>query len=140
MICDLPPQIIKEVTVNIAEYARSFIGTKYTWGGESADEGFDCSGFVQEVLEAFGQDPKGDQTAQGLYDYFLRNGRSSTHPARGALCFYGNSQGAITHVALAINNYQIIEAGGEGRTPTNRGMVRIRPYNYRSDLIDIVMI
>ena len=56
---------------NAINYAKLFIGKPYLWGGEGP-EGYDCSGFIQEVLSCIGLDPKGDQTAQGLYNYFSR--------------------------------------------------------------------
>lgn len=115
------------------EYAKSFIGTKYKWGGESADEGFDCSGFVQEVLRSEGIDPPGDQTAQDLFD-IMKDHKSviGSGISENSLLFFGGAR--ITHVAIAINGWQMIEAGGEGRTPTNLGMVRIRPIKSRKDL------
>ena len=80
--------------MTITEYAKTFIGTKYTWGGESADEGFDCSGFVQECLRSQGLDPKGDQTAQMLYDHFTETAPSYTPaiPSAGCLLFFGVSK------------------------------------------------
>ena len=60
-------------SVNLREYALSLIGKPYIWGG-SGYEGFDCSGFVIECLQAFGVLPNGDWTSQGLLERFERLG------------------------------------------------------------------
>ena len=39
----------------IIEYAKTFIGTKYVWGGNGPNS-FDCSGFVKYVYKHFGYD------------------------------------------------------------------------------------
>lgn len=52
--------VAKNLTVNsptrheqkMISYARSFIGTKYVWGG-STPKGFDCSGFIQYVYNSY---------------------------------------------------------------------------------------
>jgi cell wall-associated NlpC family hydrolase len=36
---------------NIVEVAKKYEGTKYTWGGETAEEGFDCSGYLNQVFD-----------------------------------------------------------------------------------------
>jgi len=38
----------------MVEYARHFVGTRYSWGGGSPRTGFDCSGFVRFVYGHFG--------------------------------------------------------------------------------------
>jgi cell wall-associated NlpC family hydrolase len=43
------------VRAGIVEWARSFVGTPYVWGGTSP-RGFDCSGFVQYVYKRMGVD------------------------------------------------------------------------------------
>lgn len=123
----------------MVDYAKTFIGTPYHWGGESSDEGFDCSGFVQEILKSVGLDPRGDQTSDNLYRLFQREKGQSNRmtPSPSDLVFYG-SEAKVTHIAMAINSSQIIEAAGEGSTPTKKGMVRVRPINYRSDLVSII--
>lgn len=53
----------------IKDYALMWVMVPYEWGGDDF-AGMDCSGFAQEILAAAGIDPKGDQTAQMLYNYF----------------------------------------------------------------------
>jgi lipoprotein Spr len=122
----------------LIEYAKSFLGTAYIWGGNHPSYGYDCSGFVQEVLASVGCDPKGDQTAQMLYDYFLLEGDEIWGPKTGALMFYGSSKERIYHVAFCINEYQIIEAGGGDSSCTDlsraiakNAFVRLRPSDHR---------
>src|SRR5690349_8553607 len=117
-----------------SNYALSFLGRPYLWGGDDPMEGFDCSGLVQEILESIGFDPDGDQTAQSLYEYFALHGTNIGIPQRGALAFYGKEIKKITHVAFCINSFQIIEAGGGGSATINikeasrqNAFVRIRP-------------
>jgi hypothetical protein len=76
-------------------------------------DGMDCSGFVQEVLSAGGVDPAGDQTAQGLYNYFEKNGSFNRYGA-GSLAFFGESALKVTHVAFCVDSDFCIEAGGGG--------------------------
>ncbi len=130
----------------LVDYAKTFIGLPYIWGGSNPVQGFDCSGFVQFILDSVGCDPIDDQTAQGLHDALLQSGgRTTPVAAAGVLCFYGEDKTKITHVALCINEFQIIEAGGGGRHNTNveaaalnGACVRIKPYNRRKDLVAFI--
>lgn len=42
-----------QVRDSIVNYAQSFLGTPYVWGG-SQPQGFDCSGFVYYIFNKFG--------------------------------------------------------------------------------------
>lgn len=125
------------------KYAWTFLGSLYRWGGDDPS-GWDCSGLVQEILASVGLDPKGDQTAQMLYEHFKDNAIdiSTFDPYDGCVVFYGSSLDKITHVGFAIGNGLMIEAGGGGsRTKTEQdainqnAFVRIRPVNNRRDLL-----
>lgn len=125
----------------LVQYALSFVGVPYHWGGSNPLTGFDCSGLVQELLASVGIDPPGDQSAQGLYDAF--EGRS-THGVRsaGTLAFYGKSAREITHVAFMIDAYRTIEAGGGGHLTLTaqdaaaaNAFVRMRLVGHRADLV-----
>lgn len=130
----------------LIEYAKSFIGVAYIWGGAHPAYGYDCSGLIQEILASVGMDPKGDQTSQALHDHFSENGEEVWHALPGALMFYGKSKKEITHIAFCISPYQLIEAGGGGPNCTDLSKsiaagaahVRIRPVDHRKDLVAMI--
>jgi len=123
------------------DYATSFLGKPYIWGGDNPVEGFDCSGFCLELLRSQGAWGKADDTAQGIYNRFKDKPVKSL--GVGALAFYGKTR--ITHVAMLLDGEHIIEAGGGGsRTQTaddaaaQDAFIRIRPLNHRSDLVAVL--
>lgn len=126
--------------------AFQYIGIPYKWGGSNPMEGFDCSGLIQWLLKSVGMDPPGDQTAQALFDHFQGKG-NFIHPGKaGALCFYGASIASITHIAIMISPYQVIEAGGGDHTTVSQAVaekqsacVRVRHIDARKDLVAKIM-
>lgn len=134
------------IIMGLIEYAKSFIGVRYQWGGNGGGA-FDCSGFVQEVLSCEGLDPGGDQTAQQLYNYFTTVKGYGSAIQKRSLLFFGGGRKNITHCAIAIGHSQMIEAAGGGRDVLTEAdairanaMVRIRPILSRSDLVAAVVI
>lgn len=125
-------------------YMLTFVGIRYKFGGEHPSEGYDCSGLVQEFLASCGEDQKGDQTAQGIYDWWSTKG-CWTNLSTGALLFFGKDLKHVSHVAMAYDQYRMIEAAGGGRkTKTiddaiaHRAMVRMRLITSRSDVRAII--
>lgn len=123
------------------EYSKRFLLLPYLWGGNHPAQGYDCSGFIQEVLAAVGLDPAGDQTAQTLYN-LLKQGSFKEEMGPGAILFFGASKHQITHVALQIDGFHMIEAGSGRATTRNvqdairdHAFIRIRPISNRSDLV-----
>ena len=129
--------------MSIAEYALKFVGRPYIWGGDGSGKcggGFDCSGLVLECLWAFGKLPKVDLTAQKLNDKLYAMGwRHGLSIKEGDVLFFGKDTKHITHVALAISESLMVEAGGGGskcKTPaTSTGMVWVRPIAWRDNLV-----
>lgn len=128
----------------LKQYALRFVGTPYRWGGDDPINGLDCSGFIQELLASVGQDPQGDQTAQGLFNHFDKIGEWNKYVC-GALAFYGKSVTEINHVAMMLDQYRIIEAGGGGsKTLTlkdasdQNAFIRIRLLKNRKDLVAVI--
>ena len=129
----------------LRQYAMQFVGTPYKWGGDDPIDGFDCSGFIQELLASVGVDPQGDQTAQKLFDHFEKYGQWNIYKC-GALAFYGKSVAEITHVAMMIDTYRIIEAGGGGSKTKSKqdaadqnAYVRVRLLRNRKDLVAVIL-
>lgn len=139
---------MNQIVQDMVLYALSFLGKPYLWGG-NGPQGFDCSGFVQEVLASAGLDPSGDQSAQALFDILSMYGKvfSNETPAAGDIIFYGTDSKSISHVAFMINSWQQIGANGGNHTCTDLrsaeklgAMVKVRPWNYRKDFVAFVRI
>jgi cell wall-associated NlpC family hydrolase len=135
-------------------FLSATLGTPYHYGGDTPMEGYDCSGFVMEYLKMWGIAPPTDSSSDMIYDWFQADQRRFQHykPGVGALVFYGKkspdgrSIARISHIALMINDHQIAEAGGgDQRTLSKqeainkKAFVRIRPYQYRKDMLITIM-
>lgn len=127
----------------LARYLFSLVGTRYVFGGKKALGGLDCSGLVCEALCATGVLPHGTVlNAQALFNRFEHQGANDFRI--GALVFYGSSVLRITHVGILLDSRLMIEAGG-GNEETDtlqeaierNAFVRMRPYRYRSDFLEI---
>jgi peptidoglycan endopeptidase LytE len=130
---------------SLISYAKTQLGKPYIWGGQNPHVGFDCSGFIQWIYLSIGLKFQGDLSSGGLYAYFKTHGAEIFKPRIGALLFFGNT--AIDHVALAISDFQLIEAAGGDHTTLTKedaakktdACVRIRPMDYRKNPLHIVI-
>lgn len=125
----------------------SYLHTPYVWGGDCKNTGLDCSGFVIQILKIFGEVERGyDSTAQGIYyDLVKKIGINSAFSNRiglGTLLFFGASKDKITHIAIALDDVFMIEAGGGASATTTiesankaNANIRIRKISNRKDLV-----
>lgn len=129
----------------LIEYAKSFLGTPYVYGGNHKLSGIDCSGLVCELLKSVGVLKNGeDLSAQMLYDRFSQDG-TWNKAQRGCIAFYGESGQKVSHVGFCISPYLMIEAGGgDSSTKTiedaklKGALVRMRPILYRKDFLYVI--
>lgn len=126
----------------LRDYALTFSGTPYIWGGDDF-YGYDCSGFVQELMWAVGELDRKDRTANELYTYYLENGFIE-EPTLGALAFFGSSD-RVSHVAFCLDSKLMIEAADGGKAVSNpieaqkaNAFIKIRPISSRKDLVAII--
>lgn len=94
----------------IVDEAMKYLGVPYVWGGTSPS-GFDCSGFVQYVMNACGYSVNRTATAQ------LENGYSVSYSnlQPGDLVFFHNTYATdapASHVGIYVGDGKFIHAGG----------------------------
>ena len=126
-----------------AQYIAKFVGLPYIWGGDDPVAGFDCSGLALEMLKMAGFVRNDfDTTANGLWKMYQDKRCGS--PGPGVLVLYGTAKKA-THVAVFVDDYYVVEAGGGGSKVQSRedairlnGYVRKRPWNYRRDFLGFI--
>ena len=90
---------------DIANFAMSFVGYSYVWGGTSPSTGFDCSGLMYYVLTQYGYSMKrvaNDQLTQGT-------AISRDDLQVGDLVFFGYGSYA-NHVGMYIGNGNFVHA------------------------------
>lgn len=95
-----------ELGKEIANYALTFVGYRYTWGGNSPATGFDCSGFVQYIFSQFGYSTSrvaNDVTQDGVHV-----DPADIQPG-DVLCFYSSSS-YVGHVGIYIGNNTFVHA------------------------------
>ena len=120
--------------------AWSFLGKPYIWGGDDPMRGFDCSGFVIEVLKSVGVLPrKGDWTAHDLWMKFGNGKLQRAIP--GDLVFWQNRLGHVIHVELCVSDGLSIGAAGGGSAILTirdaiekNAFIKVRPYNSRPNI------
>ena len=91
--------------------AFSYLNAPYLWGGRTPF-GIDCSGFTQMVYRQYGSSIPRDASQQA------KKGETLSFLEEclpGDLAFFDNSEGAITHVGIVLEDGKIIHASGRVR-------------------------
>ena len=109
-------------TGNLVSYAKSLVGVRYKYGGNSPDSGFDCSGFVSHVYSHTLDITLPRNTAQ-----ISTKGKAvrSNELRTGDLVFFNTLHTKFSHVGIYLGDYRFIHA------PSSGGHVRIE--NMRDD-------
>lgn len=118
--------------------AKKYLGKPYVWGGESdAEGGYDCSGYVSNVLYDAGVVKTFKRyTAQSLYNASV--GTKVTSKQEADIIFFGTSAKNVTHVAIYAGNNKIYESkGGSVNTKSNPGKGVVLSKLTRTDIVGI---
>lgn len=98
---------VSETRKELIQYAVSFVGNPYVWGGNSLTEGVDCSGFTQQIFAKFNISLNRCSYQQ------VANGREIALEdiKPGDLVFYFNEKlNRIGHVAIYMGDGQVVHA------------------------------
>jgi cell wall-associated NlpC family hydrolase len=120
------------------DYLKHFIGLPYLWRGDDPLAGFDCSGIINEVLQAVGLTPhRSDFSAAGLYEKFKDGAMAAGY--RGCLVFWLDGS-RVVHVEMMVDDLHTVGASGGGSatlTPADairqNAYVKMRPLGYRGN-------
>jgi peptidoglycan DL-endopeptidase CwlO len=93
----------------VLNYAYSFLGTPYVWGG-STPSGFDCSGFTSYVFRHFGVNLPRVSRSQATVGTKV----SYSNLQAGDLVFFGTS--GVSHVGIYIGGGNMIHSPRPGKT------------------------
>jgi len=95
---------------DLLAYARSLLGIRYRWAGESPTTGFDCSGFTKYVFGRFGVALPHSAAAQ--YSCGIPVARAELIP--GDLLLFRTSGSGIDHAAIYCGDGRFIHASSCG--------------------------
>lgn len=96
----------------VALYAMSLADTPYRYGGNSAENGFDCSGFVQHVyLNTLGM--KLPRTSQEMSRMGLNLETGELRP--GDLVFFNTRRRPFSHVGIYVGEERFVHSPSSGR-------------------------
>jgi peptidoglycan DL-endopeptidase LytE len=94
--------------------AAELIGTPYVWGGETPEEGFDCSGFLVYVFNKQGVSLP--RTVAMIWNA----GTPVDKPAVGDVVFFETYQPGASHAGIYIGNNQFIHSGSTNGVSISR--------------------
>lgn len=111
----------------VIDTARSFVGSKYSWGGSSSTTGFDCSGLLQYAFKAAGINLPRTAAQQGKVGQAVD--RQQAQP--GDMIWFGSKNSPSgQHIGLIsrIENGQIyiIDAAGKKLGVTERALPNLQ--------------
>lgn len=101
-----------QLRIRLVHTARRYIGLPYRWGGESPEEGFDCSGLTMTVYRVNGLNLPRNSRQQ--YRAGTPIERHRLRP--GDLVFFDTTGRGVSHVGIYTGGDSFIHAPKSGRT------------------------
>ena len=107
---------------NVTDFACSFIGNPYVWGGTDPNTGADCSGFVQYVYAHFGVSLPRTSREQVTCGVTVP---SISEAQAGDLIFYSEdgTDSGVYHVTMYLGNGKLVHASNS--KPYPRGGIKV---------------
>ena len=114
---------VRDTASDLVLSAMNFLGVRYTRGGNSVENGFDCSGFTRHIFESsvglvLPRRADEQASAAGL----LKVGRAELRP--GDLVFFNTLRRTFSHVGIYVGDGKFIHS------PKPGGEVRVESMNF----------
>lgn len=102
-----PRHIVKKsMNAPVVDYALQFQGAPYSYGNETPEKGFDCSGFVKYVYDQNGVHLP--RTVKEMANVLTPVPNENIHS--GDLVFFNTSGDSVSHVGIYVNGSNFIHA------------------------------
>ena len=118
-------QAKRDKAKQVADYAKTAVGTAYVWGGTNMSTGVDCSGLCYAAYKKYGYTLPRVSRDMAASSALLSVTPNTTNLKAGDLVFYA-SGGRVDHVAMYIGDGKVVHA-----SDYNTGVI-ISKYNYRT--------
>ncbi|MGG1572285.1 peptidoglycan-binding protein [Fictibacillus sp. NRS-1165] len=96
--------------INLVGDAAELVGTPYTWGGDTLEEGFDCSGFLVYLFKK--QNVQLPRTVASIWSA----GKPLSKPKVGDIVFFETYKKGPSHAGIYIGNSNFVHSGSRGVT------------------------
>lgn len=104
---------VRDAASDLVMNAMNFLGVRYRLGGNTADSGFDCSGFTRHVFEnSLGLVLPRRADEQARSPSLMAIGRSELRP--GDLVFFNTMRATFSHVGIYVGDNKFIHAPRTG--------------------------
>jgi hypothetical protein len=117
-VADRGSQLISTVrdgTSNLIDSAMNFLGVRYKLGGNTAEQGFDCSGFTRYVFEnSLGRVLPHRADEQANAPELAKVDRKDLKP--GDLVFFDTMRRTFSHVGIYLGDGKFIHSPRSGET------------------------
>ncbi len=100
--------------IELVADAAELLGAPYVWGGETPEEGFDCSGFIFYLFQQQGV------TVPRTVALMWNAGTSVSSPEVGDIVFFATTTNGPSHAGIYIGNGQFIHSGASTGVTTSR--------------------
>ncbi|WP_031406890.1 peptidoglycan-binding protein [Geobacillus vulcani] len=91
--------------IELVADAAELLGAPYVWGGDTPEEGFDCSGFIFYLFQQQGV------TVPRTVALMWNAGASVSAPEVGDIVFFATTTNSPSHAGIYIGNGQFIHSG-----------------------------